>query len=74
MAFCTNLIDTTSQSLATAALQILLPRNPLPPHTTSFFFAAAAVAGADIFTKCGIGVFGFLGYAQVFVEQLQKDV
>lgn len=36
------LIETTSQSLATAALHILLPRKPLPPHTTSFFFAACA--------------------------------
>lgn len=42
------LIDTTSQSLATAALQIRLPRNPLPPHTTSFFFAATVVAEVDM--------------------------
>ena len=31
----------TSQLRATAALHILLPRNPLPPQTTIFFFAAA---------------------------------
>lgn len=30
----------TSQLRATAALQIRLPRKPLPPQTTSFFFAA----------------------------------
>lgn len=50
------LIETTSQSLATAALQILLPRKPLPPHTTSFFFAAAAdaVAVVDIFAESAI--------------------
>ena len=41
-------METTSQSRATAALQILLPRKPLPPQTTSFFFAAAAAAGVDI--------------------------
>jgi hypothetical protein len=38
------LIETTSQSLATAALHILLPKKPFPPHTTSFFFAAAVEA------------------------------
>ena len=32
---------TTSQFRATAALHILLPKNPLPPQTTSFFVAAA---------------------------------
>lgn len=38
------LIEVTSHSRATAALQIRLPRNPLPPQTTSFFFTADAVA------------------------------
>ena len=33
------LIEVTSQLRATAALQILLPKNPLPPQTTSLFFA-----------------------------------
>lgn len=42
------LMETTSQSRATAALHILLPRKPLPPHTMSFFFAAAAAPGAAI--------------------------
>lgn len=34
------LMDVTSQPLATAYLQILDPRKPLPPHTTSFFATA----------------------------------
>lgn len=34
----------TSQSRATAALQIRLPRKPFPPNTSSFFLAAAVVA------------------------------
>ena len=38
------LIEVTSHSRASAALQIRLPRNPLPPQTTSFFFTADAVA------------------------------
>lgn len=43
----THLIEVTFHSRATAALQIRLPRKPLPPHTTSFFFAAEveAIAG-----------------------------
>ena len=36
----TYLMDVTSQSRATAAWQILLPRKPFPPQTTSFFLAA----------------------------------
>lgn len=35
----TYLMLVTSQSRATAALQMRLPRKPLPPQTTSFFFA-----------------------------------
>ena len=38
------LIDVTSQFLATAALQILLPRKPFPPHTTIFRLADADAA------------------------------
>ena len=38
------LIEVTSHSRATAALQMRLPRKPLPPQTTSFFFTADAVA------------------------------
>ena len=38
------LIDVTSHSRATAALHILLPKKPLPPHTTNFFFAADVAA------------------------------
>lgn len=34
------LIDVTSQPLATAYLQILDPRKPLPPQTTSFLVTA----------------------------------
>jgi hypothetical protein len=34
----------TSQFLATAALQILLPRKPFPPHTTIFRLADADAA------------------------------
>lgn len=37
-------IEVTVQPLWAAALHIRLPRNPLPPHTTSFLFAAAAEA------------------------------
>lgn len=36
----------TSQSRAIAALHMRLPRKPLPPQTTSFFFAAAAMFGS----------------------------
>lgn len=36
----TYLMLVTSQSLATAALQIRLPRKPLPPQTTNLFLAA----------------------------------
>lgn len=38
-----RLMLVTSQFRATAALHIRLPRKPLPPQTTSFFFAAAEV-------------------------------
>lgn len=38
------LIEVTSQFLATAALQILLPRKPFPPHTTIFRLADADAA------------------------------
>ena len=38
------LIDVTSQFLATAALQILLPRKPFPPQTTIFRLADADAA------------------------------
>lgn len=37
----TYLMLVTSQSRATAALQMRLPRKPLPPQTTSFLLAAA---------------------------------
>lgn len=37
------LIEVTSQPLATADLQILDPRKPLPPATTSFFLTAWAI-------------------------------
>ena len=37
-------MEITSQLRATAALQILLPRKPLPPQTTSFRFAEAEAA------------------------------
>ena len=40
----TYLIEVTSQFLATAALQILLPRKPFPPHTTIFRLADADAA------------------------------
>jgi hypothetical protein len=51
----THLIEVTSQSRATAALQILLPRKPLPPQTTSFRFAvvAAAISLAQTVELCG---------------------
>lgn len=39
-----RLIEVTSQFLATAALQILLPRKPFPPHTTIFRLADADAA------------------------------
>ena len=45
------LIDTTSQSLATAALQILLPKKPLPPQTTIFRLAEADAAAEAIFVS-----------------------
>jgi hypothetical protein len=38
------LIEVTSQFLATAALQILLPKKPFPPHTTIFRLADADAA------------------------------
>ena len=38
------LIEVTSQFLAAAALQILLPRKPFPPHTTIFRLADADAA------------------------------
>jgi len=38
--------EVTDHPLCAAALHIRLPKNPLPPHTTSFFFAAEAVADA----------------------------
>lgn len=38
--FVTNLIDVTSQPLATADLHIREPRKPLPPHTTIFLAVA----------------------------------
>ena len=50
------LMEVTSQSLATAALQILLPRNPLPPQTTSLFFAAAVDMFLEISEFLGEGI------------------
>jgi hypothetical protein len=38
--FLTNLIDVTSQPLATADLHIREPRKPLPPQTTIFLAVA----------------------------------
>jgi hypothetical protein len=43
----TYLIDVTSQFLATAALQILLPKKPFPPQTTIFLLADADAAAVD---------------------------
>jgi hypothetical protein len=42
------LIDVTSQFLATAALQILLPKKPFPPQTTIFLLADAVAADEAI--------------------------
>jgi hypothetical protein len=42
------LIEVTSQFRATAALQILLPRKPFPPHTTIFLLADAVAADEAI--------------------------
>jgi len=39
-----HLIEVTSQFLAAAALQILLPKKPFPPHTTIFRLADADAA------------------------------
>lgn len=52
----------TSQLRATAALQMRLPRKPLPPQTMSFFFAVVEAAVVDIVVVyfLGDGV-GFLG-------------
>lgn len=48
-----RLMDTTSQSRATAALHILLPRKPFPPQTTSFFLAAVvAMEPLSFMCKC----------------------
>jgi hypothetical protein len=41
------LIDVTSQFLATAALQILLPKKPFPPQTTIFLLADADAAAVE---------------------------
>jgi hypothetical protein len=38
----------TSQFRATAALQILLPKKPFPPHTTIFLLADAVAADEAI--------------------------
>jgi len=48
------LIEVTSQFLATAALQILLPRKPFPPHTTIFRLtdAEAAVEAIAAYMVC----------------------
>jgi hypothetical protein len=43
----TYLIDVTSQFLATAALQILLPKKPFPPQTTIFLLAEADAAAVE---------------------------
>jgi hypothetical protein len=43
----TYLIDVTSQFLATAALQILLPKKPFPPQTTIFLLADADAAAVE---------------------------
>lgn len=45
-----RLMEVTSQFRATAALQILLPRNPFPPHTTIFLLADAVAADEAIVT------------------------
>jgi hypothetical protein len=42
------LIEVTSQFRATAALQILLPKKPFPPHTTIFLLADAVAADEAI--------------------------
>lgn len=48
-----RLMETTSQSRATAALHILLPRKPFPPQTTSFFLAAVvAMEPLSFMCKC----------------------
>lgn len=51
----------TSQLRATAALQILLPRNPLPPQTMSFFFAWVEAAVVDMVGGFLVGRLGFWG-------------
>lgn len=53
----TYLIDVTSQFLATAALQILLPKNPFPPQTTIFLLADADAAAVEaIVAGCGFAM------------------
>lgn len=44
MKLSTYLIEVTSQPRATADLQMREPKKPLPPATTSFFFAAPDAA------------------------------
>jgi len=56
----TYLIDVTSQFLATAALQILLPKNPFPPQTTIFLLADADAAAVDAIVA--VVVLGYVGY------------
>ena len=46
-------IEVTLQPLCAAALHIRLPKKPLPPHTTSFFFAAWAVVEAIVVLSDG---------------------
>jgi hypothetical protein len=41
-------MEVTSQFRATAALQILLPKNPFPPQTTIFLLAEAVAADEAI--------------------------
>jgi hypothetical protein len=53
MGLLTYLMEITSQLRATAALQMRLPRKPLPPQTTSFRFAEADAAEVAICAVCG---------------------
>ena len=61
----TYLMLVTSQFLATAALHIRLPRKPLPPQTTSLFFAAPVDIAASKSKVCEMdGSYNFKSFDQ----------
>ena len=60
-------IEVTVQPLWAAALHMRLPRNPLPPHTTSFLFAAAVEAIVVIVLHAELR--GFRSYMQLVVGE-----